>query len=80
MEATTQHPHHKKPPDPPGKRSYANVAKDHTSEMMKNYASLVEIAKNERNVLEIKFTRIPDSTADRSRRQYVESIFLIKWD
>ena len=72
MEATTLPFHPKEPSDPPGKRSYAKVASDHTSELMKNYVLLVDKAKKERNILEIKFSKLPNSTAEGPRRQYID--------
>ena len=72
MEATTLHLHPKEPPNPNGKKSYAMVTSDQTSEIMKIYAKFVEEARKERNILEIKFTRMPNSISEGSRKQYVD--------
>ena len=50
------------------------VASDQTSELMKNYAKLVEKARKERNILEVKFTRIPNSVPEGSRKQYIDIV------
>ena len=39
---------------------------------MKNYAKLVDKARKERNILEIKFTRLPNSPSEGSRKQYID--------
>ena len=46
-----KNPKNKEPPDCE-RMSYANAAKD-TTEMLKNYANLIEKARNKRNKIEI---------------------------
>ena len=56
-----------KPPDP-DKVSYASAAKD-KSECIRMFANLMEKAKNERNKIEIKFTKLKNlSESDKSAR------------
>ena len=46
MASILYNPMNKEPPDPPSRMSYANAAKDNTK-LLKNYASLIEKARNE---------------------------------
>ena len=74
-----------KPPDP-DKVNYASVAKD-KSEHLRVFANLIEKAKNKRNKIKIKFTKLRNSPeSDKSARyidletisKYIFTILMIK--
>ena len=51
-----------KPPDP-NKVSYALATKD-KSEQIRSYAGLIKKAKNEENKIEVKFTKLKNSSPE----------------
>ena len=59
-----------KPPDP-DKVSYASAAKD-KSEHIRIFANLIEKAKNERNKIEIKFTKLKNSSESEKSARYID--------
>ena len=59
-----------KPPDP-DKVSYASAAKD-KSKQIRGFANLIENAKNERNKIEIKFTKLKNSPESDKSARYID--------
>ena len=65
MATDQKKPKNKEPPNRK-KMSYANAAKD-TTELLRNYANIIERVRNERNRIEIRFKKLKDENVEKEQ-------------